>query len=273
MTTTVHSSTEIAPDFRTGWTRAALRERARAAGLSLAVSAAVVGSVAAAIAIFLHTLPFFWASGGISLIAIVAMVDIVLGPLLVFLVYDRRKKSLRRDLVVIICIQLAAIAYGIHASVLARPVLMTFVVDRFELVSAAEVDAEELAKAPEQFRNLSWTGPMLAAARMPDNKEEREQILFASTSYGIDLRHLLRHYVDYSTQRDEVIARARPLGDLERYNDPADVAGALAGVRAAASHPERLRYLPVQGPREDLVAVVDGDDAAVLGVVRLKPWE
>src|SRR5690606_1245287 len=117
------------------------------------------------------------------LIAIVAMVDIVLGPLLVFLVYDRRKKSLRRDLVVIICIQLAAIAYGIHASVLARPVLMTFVVDRFELVSAAEVDAEELAKAPEQFRNLSWTGPMLAAARMPDNKEEREQILFASTSY------------------------------------------------------------------------------------------
>src|SRR5690606_23537400 len=112
-----------------------------------------------------------------------------------------------------------------------------------------------------------------AAARMPDNKEEREQILFASTSYGIDLRHLLRHYVDYSTQRDEVIARARPLGDLERYNDPADVAGALAGVRAAASHPERLRYLPVQGPREDLVAVVDGDDAAVLGVVRLKPWE
>src|SRR5690606_22432166 len=151
-------STETAPDFRTGWTRTALQARVRAASVSLAVSAAIVGSVAAAIAIFLHTLPFFWASCCTSLIAVVAMVDIVLGPLLVFLVYDRRKKSLRRDLAVIICIQLAAIAYGIHASVLARPVLMTFVVDRFELVSAAEVDAEELAKAPEPFRKLSWTG-------------------------------------------------------------------------------------------------------------------
>ncbi len=132
---------------------------------------------------------------------------------------------------------------------------MTFVVDRFELVSAAEVDVEELAKAPEQFRKLSWAGPVLAAARMPDNKEEREQILFASTSYGIDLRHLLRHYVDYGTQRDEVLARARPLGDLDRYNDPAKVAAALAPIRAAAGHPDRLRYLPVQGTREDLVAI------------------
>lgn len=273
MTTIPQSSIETAPDFRTGWTRTALRERARAAGLSLAVSATVVGSMAAAIAIFLHTLPFFWASGGISLIAIVAMVDIVLGPLLVFLVYDRRKKSLRRDLAVIVCIQLAAIAYGIHASVLARPVLMTFVVDRFELVSAAEVDAEELAKAPEQFRKLSWAGPVLAAARMPENREEREQIMFASTSYGIDLRHLLRHYVDYSTQRDEVIAKARPLDDLDRYNDPAKVAAALASIVTIAKDPERLRYLPVQGPREDLVAVIDSRDAAVLGTVRLKPWE
>lgn len=273
MTTILQSSIETTSDFRAGWTRAALRARARAGGLSLAISAAVVGSVATAIALFLHTLPFFWASGGISLIAIVAMVDIVLGPLLVFLVYDRRKKSLRRDLAVIICIQLAAIAYGIHASVLARPVLMTFVVDRFELVSAAEVDAEELAKAPEQFRKLSWSGPVLAAARMPENREEREQILFASASYGIDLRHLLRHYVDYGTQRDEVVARSRPLGDLDRYNDPTDVVAALAGVRAAAEDPERLRYLPVQGAREDLVAVVDGGDAAVLGAVRLKPWE
>ncbi|MCO5121369.1 MAG: hypothetical protein M9951_17295 [Burkholderiaceae bacterium] len=273
MTTILQSSTDATPDFRTGWTRTALRARARAAGLSLAISAAVVGTVATAIALFLHTMPFFWASGGISLIAIVAMVDIVLGPLLVFLVYDQRKKSLRRDLAVIICIQLAAIAYGIHASVLARPVLMTFVVDRFELVSAAEVDAEELAKAPEQFRKLSWTGPVLAAARMPDNKEEREQIMFASTSYGIDLRHLLRHYVDYGTQRDEVIARARPLTDLDRHNDPAKVAAALASIRAASDHPDRLRYLPVQGPKEDLVAVIDSDDATVLGTLRLKPWD
>lgn len=259
-------------DFRGGWTSAALRARARACALSLVASATVVGTVAAAIAFMMHTMPFFWATGGIKLIAIVAMVDIVLGPLLVFLVYDQRKKSLQRDLAVIVCFQIAAIAYGIYASVLARPVFMTFVVDRFELVSAAEVDVEELLKAPETFRTLALNGPVIAAARMPDSKEEREQILFASASYGIDLRHLLRHYVEYDTQGDAVIAKSLPLSKLDRFNDPAEVSAKLAPVRASVGRPERLRYLPVQGPREDMVAIIDGDDARVLRTVRLQPW-
>lgn len=269
----LQSPVDDTSEFRKGWSLAALQDRIRAASLGLTVSATVVGSVAVTIALLLHTLPFFWASGGIGLIAIVAMVDIVLGPLLIFLVYDRRKKELRRDLAVIVCLQLAAIAYGVYASVLARPVLMTFVVDRFELVSAAEVDAEELEKAPKQFRKLSWTGPVLAAARMPDSREEREQIMFESIGSGIDLRHLLRYYVDYSTQRDKVIARSRPLSDLRRYNDPARVAEVLGPITMTAENPERLRYLPVQGPKEDLVAVVDRSNAALLATIRLRPWE
>lgn len=272
MTTKLRTLLEAQPSFLPGWNGPALRARLRAGALSLGVSAAVVVTVAATIAFVMHTMPYFWATSGIKLIAIVAMVDIVLGPLLVFLVYDQRKKSLRRDLSVIVCFQLAAIAYGIYASVLARPVFMTFVVDRFELVSAAEVDAEELEKAPNRFRELSITGPMLAAARMPDSKEEREQILFASTSYGIDLRHLLRHYVDYDTQHEAAIARSRSLADLKRYNESAEVNATLAPVRARVENPERLRYLPVQGPREDLVAIIDVGDASVLRTVRLKPW-
>lgn len=203
----------------------------------------------------------------------VAMVDIVLGPLIVFLVYDRRKNNLRRDFALIICIQLTATACGIQRSALAWPVTMTLAVVRFELVSAAGVDAGELAKAPEQFRKLSWSGPVLAAAHMPDNREEREQILFAGASYGIDLRHLLRYYVDYRTQGVEVIARSRPLADLDRYNNPAEVAEALTTIREVAAHPDRLRYLPVQGPKEDLVAIIDSGDATVLRTVRLKPWD
>lgn len=263
----------IRPDFRSGWTKPMLRARARAGGLSLAVSATVVGTVATAIALLLHTLPFFWATGGIRLIGIVALVDVVLGPLLVFLVFDRRKKSLRRDLAVIVLLQLAAIAYGIHASVLARPVFMTFVVDRFELLTAAEVDPDELTQAPEAFRALPWRGPALAAAVAPTSKEERENLLFASTSYGIDLRHMLRHYVPYESKRADVVARARPLEELERYNEPAKLAAALAPLREKAADPDRLRWLPVQGPREDLVAVINADEAALVAVLRLQPWQ
>src|SRR5690606_20328191 len=159
MTSILRMFLEAAPSLLSSWSGHALRARLRAGTFSLGVSAAVVGTVAATIAFVMHTMPFFWATGGIKLVAIVAMVDIVLGPLLVFLVYDQRKKSLRRDLAIIVCFQLAAIAYGIHASVLARPVFMTFVVDRFELVSAAEVDPEELGKAPAKFRTLSLNGP------------------------------------------------------------------------------------------------------------------
>jgi hypothetical protein len=245
-----------------------LRARARAAGIHLLLSACIACTVSACVLGFGYPSPFLYASGGLSLIAMIVAVDVVTGPALTFAVFNRAKKELRRDLAVIGLLQVAALVYGLHATILGRPVFITFVVDRFELVSAAEVDAEELAKAPESMRTLSWGTPTLAAAVPPTDPAEREQLLFASMQ-GIDLKHLMRRYVDYASMRDPVLARARPIDDLVRFNAPAAVEQALSAYRGAGP----MKYLPVQGRREDLCALVGAGDARLIAVVRLRPWE
>lgn len=257
--------------FGGGFTGAPLRLRLRAAMIHLLLSALISGVLSVSLVLLLYPMPYFHAAGGKSILLVILLVDIVLGPLLTFLVFDRRKASLRRDLATIGAVQIIALAYGLYATAMSRPVFQTFVRDRFELVSAAEIDPQELQKALPQFRRFAWGAPQLAAARQPDDPKERELMMF-SAAYGIDARHLLRHYVDYSQLREQVIAKSRPISELDRYNDPARVAAVLAAELPEHGGADQLRYLPLTAKREDLSAIIDRDSARVIAVVRLKPW-
>ena len=49
-------------------------------------------------------------------------VDIILGPILTFIIYQKNKKSLKFDLFIIACIQISAIGYGVYSMYGGRPV-------------------------------------------------------------------------------------------------------------------------------------------------------
>ena len=59
--------------------------------------------------------PYREISGGRELFFIIVAVDVVMGPLLTFAVFNRKKplKELKRDLGVIVLLQLAALGYGL----------------------------------------------------------------------------------------------------------------------------------------------------------------
>lgn len=239
--------------------------------LHLLASAAVAATFVVPFVLASYPAPLLGAVGGVSLLVLLVAVDVVSGPLLTFVVFDPTKPELRRDLRIIFAIQAVALAYGLHSAALARPVLLTFVVDRFEIVSAAEVDADELRRAPPQFHELSWTGPVLAAARRPTDAAERETVLLAGLS-GIDLRHMFRHYVPYGEMAREVSRRARPIEVLKDFNDAARVDQAVRSLIRPGEKPDVLRWLPVQGRSGDLVAFVEASGGALRGVVNLAPW-
>lgn len=246
--------------------------RAKAAGVHALASALVVVGLTALLLGQLYPKPYFDAAGGAKLLILMAVVDVVAGPLLTFCVFNCRKsvRELRRDMAVIVLLQAAALGFGLYSTALGRPVFQTFVVDRFELLSAAEVDEDQLASAPQTLRALSWSGPRLAGALRPVDPAEREQLLLASTM-GIDLRHLLSRYVPYDRVRSDVIAASKPLDTLLRYNDPAAVARVLAHVRRDALTGE-VRWLPLQGKHADLTVLVDSASGEPLATVALKPW-
>lgn len=75
--------------------------------------------------------PYFTVDGGWQGIRLVAAVDLVLGPLITFLIFDLRKsrKEIVFDLMTIATIQLGALAYGIYATHSQRPVAIVVIDD------------------------------------------------------------------------------------------------------------------------------------------------
>ena len=68
--------------------------------------------------------------------------DVIIGPTLSLVVAAPNKlaSEFRRDLLIIIALQVGAFSYGIYSIALARPVVIAFEVDRFRVVSAAKID-------------------------------------------------------------------------------------------------------------------------------------
>src|SRR6187402_2895116 len=125
------------------------RRRLRAPLLHATASLLVALTVSAVI--FLVWFPGAYATiaGGLNLFFIIVAVDVVSGPFLTAVVADPKKptRAFRRDVFVIALVQVAALAYGVYVMSMARPVATIFEVDRMRVISAAEVDPEDLNDA------------------------------------------------------------------------------------------------------------------------------
>ena len=112
--------------------------------------------IAGAVLVFMLTVwyprPLFEAAGGDRLIFILMAVDVTLGPLITLIIFKAGKRGLKFDLAVIASLQLAALVYGMHTVYLARPVYLVFTKDRFDLVSAADLDDRDLQMHPQYCR-------------------------------------------------------------------------------------------------------------------------
>ncbi len=197
---------------------------------------------------------------------------VLVGPLCTLMVFKPGKWGLRFDLVVIALLQVCAITGAAWLLFATRPVYITFVKDRFEVVRANEFPAGEwLRGAGSPFEELPVDGPKLAGARMPTDPAERQRIAFLGPS-GIDLQHMPRHYVAYEEVRAEVRARDMALDGLRRLN-PAKGAEIDALVARLGRGEADLRFLPLRAAARDFAAIVDAQGGDLLEIVELRPWE
>ena len=178
------------------------------------------------------------------------------------------------DLAFIAIIQLAALGYGLHAAFNGRPVFQVFVVDRIELISAAEVDAEELKLADPKFANIGFSGSTLVAATLPSDPKARAELALSAAA-GIDVKHFLRYYADYTSQKQAIIAVSKPLAELEKFNDPAQasVAQWTSLQSVLASRSSRCVICRFRASGKTWSMVIDSADASSLGLLRLRPWQ
>lgn len=243
----------------------ALRSRARAAGIHLGLSALVATLAASVVLGIWYPYPFRSISGGRDLFLLIVAVDVVIGPLITFAVFDRRKPraELRRDLGVVALLQVAALVYGLHTVFIARPVVLALEGERrIRVVRAIDLDPNTLPLAPPELRSLSWGGPRVVATRRPTAEESFEAIQLATQGLDLGLRP---GFWLPAPEAAAVFARsARSIEEL-RARHPARAAELDASVGATGLPAIRLGYLPVLARRSDWVALVDTSNGAIVG--------
>lgn len=124
---------------------------------------------------FFYPYPFIEISGGRQLFLLITTVDVILGPLLTFAVISPGKvrRILRHDLMVIGAVQMAALMYGLGIMYFARPIYLVHEVDRFKVVSAADVSESDLAEAAFVFKRLPIIGIETIGLRAARNSAEK----------------------------------------------------------------------------------------------------
>jgi hypothetical protein len=213
--------------------------------------------------------PLHVATGVTGIFLLIITVDVILGPLLTLIVFrpGKNRRALRFDLIVIITVQLLALAYGLVTVSQGRPVWIVFNIDRFDLVQAYELDNPYREQAQEHYQKLGWTGPQWVAARVPEEKSVRDELLFESLFAGVDLPQRPDLYVPYAEEQARIINKARSLDELKQYNSVADVEKVLK------RYSEVSAYLPMMGRAESVTVLINKETAAVIAVVDLRPWQ
>jgi hypothetical protein len=244
------------------------KDRALAAGAHLGMSLAVAALAAGLVFFIWYPYPYREISGGRELFFLVVAVDVVLGPLLTFAIFNHKKpwKELKRDLSIVVLLQLAALAYGLWTVAVARPVHLVFEYNSFRPVHAIDMEPEILAKAPKNLQNLPWTGPSLLGLRPLVGNESAEATMAALS--GAHLSMQAQYWQPYEASRAEVLKASKPMAEL-RQRFAKDAALIDQTVKNAGKPEAQLVWLPMHGRKDFWTVLLDAQTAQPLAYMPL----
>lgn len=248
------------------------KEKFLAAGIHLGLSAFIAALAAVLVFVVWYPYPYREISGGRELFLLVVGVDVVLGPLITLVIFNRKKPraELARDLALVVLIQLSALSYGLWTVFIARPVHLVFEIDRFRVVHAVDIDEALLPKTPEGIRALPLWGPSLLAVRpFKDSKESFDATMAALSGADIGARPDM--WMTYAAARQGVVKVSKPVADLQR-RFPEKAAELNAALQKAGRTGESVAYVPMVSRNIFWTVLVDPRTADVVGFVPLDPF-
>lgn len=192
-------------------------------------------------------------------------IDIIVGPLLTFLVYKKGKKTLKFDLSIIVIIQFIALIYGVFNIYQSRPLWIAFDQDAFYLIRANEVDIESEKKAAIDYKHHIISSPQFVVVERPMIETQKGKELRFYDFIGVNLavkQPELYHSIDKA--RRTLSTHALALQNLEKYN--ADTSSILV------KYPQADAFLPLKTNAVDMTVLINKEKGEVVKIVDLRPW-
>lgn len=233
--------------------------------LSLSIFIALI--VLGLVFLIWYPFPLAQAIGVTDIFLMLLAIDVIIGPMLGWVVYKEGKKTLKMDLSIIILLQLAALLYGIYSIGQGRPVWLAYNVDRFEVIRNNEVIEDNISQALSQYQQVSWLRPQLVGVEFARDASIRSDDMFVEVLGGISIAQKPERYVPMAEVKHQIQQRALPLKELEQYNPKTDVEKILA------KYPNAEAWLPLKANAIDMVVLVNKESASIIKIVDLRPWK
>lgn len=168
--------------------------------IHMVLSLIIFSTLVAMMLVYWYPGDLFFMDGGWQGLKLVAMVDLVLGPVLTLILYKPGKPKLMLDMSLIALIQISALVYGFYTTHQQRAVAIVFAESGFNTLSARDnTDADELLRT---LNEVPQDLPPVAAFNLPllltpaPKKEE----------YGLYLQDILNGYPGPQQRSDQYIA-------------------------------------------------------------------
>lgn len=215
---------------------------------------------------FWYPAPLDKAMGVTSVFWIILAIDLILGPLLTFAVFNPKKKELKIDLTVIVAMQLCAFAYGLYTVAEGRPVFKVFVVDDIELVRKTDLKYPSDINIDAAYDSHIFSKPQWISAVYSSNPKIAEQQK-QEEMFGNSLASRPETYQLIEARSQQILAKLKPIHQLNKFNSQAIVKQQLL----AYQDQDIAGYLPVKGLEDDLTALFDHSGKPIT-IVDLRPW-
>lgn len=150
----------------------------------------------------------FALDGGIQGLQLVLAVDLVLGPLLAFIIYNHEKSRREQmmDIGLVAIIQFSAMIWGSYQVWSQRPVAVVYGDGRFVSITVDSIEPQE--KMPEDLRVFSDKEPPFIYRRDPVGDEEVGRMAHTMLNRFIHLEAQVWLFEPFDENRDKVFANS-----------------------------------------------------------------
>ena len=240
----------------------------KASSLHLLLSFVVISLAIGSIVYFWFPNSLVSVSNFKEIALLIISIDLILGPLLTFVVFKPKKKGLKFDLSAIATFQASALAYGLFTLYQAHPVYIAFNVDRFTLIRA--VDAKPNEALLDELKISKLSSPKLVVAKIPEDNDERNALLFDVMGGAPDIELRPKLYHPYEENISEILAKSLDPEIIFKNDKAQEKLNDF--IKKHGKSKTDYAYLPLEGGAKNAVWVLDNKTAKPIDIININPW-
>jgi hypothetical protein len=247
--------------------------RLTAFGFHLLGSAAFMGLVLGGLYLGWYRWPGWYLAGASTIALMMLGFDVVLGPLLTFVIANpaKSRRELARDIGIIIGVQIIAAGYGATTLWNGRVLYYVYSQKFLEIVQASDLDAEQIALGKQLAPGFAphwYSLPRWIYAPLPRDEELQGQIVSASIAGGNDVIQMPRYYKPWEMGLPQLRGELRVIDKMGEFSLQEKKA-LKERMKDRNLDPDKPIAIPMMGRIRPLLAVIDPASVRITALIRV----